>query len=200
MPHIDWKIEAIDFTTCNCDFSCPCQFNARPTHDNCRAAVGFRIDKGFFGDTALDGVTFVALFAWPGAIHEGRGEGQLIIDEKATEDQRRAVTAIFKGEETQRELSPHGLVVLAGQDDDRNATRRFPEASNGLDPAGIREREVEQDDREVAVGELERPGGRPRDDGLEALAGERLGERLVDARLVLDEQDTGSGGLHSCML
>lgn len=101
MPNIDWKIEAIDLTTCNCDFSCPCQFNARPTHGDCRAAVGFRIEKGFFGDTNLDGVTFVALFAWPGAIHEGRGEGQLIIDDKANEDQRRAVTAIFMGEETE---------------------------------------------------------------------------------------------------
>jgi hypothetical protein len=101
MPNMDWRIEAIDVTTCNCDFSCPCQFNARPTEGHCRAAVAFRIDKGYFGETSLDGVTFVALFAWPGAIHEGRGEGQLIIDEKATEDQRRAVTTIFKGEETE---------------------------------------------------------------------------------------------------
>ena len=32
------------------------------------------------------------------------------------------------------------------------------------------------------------------DDGLEALAGERLGERAGDARLVLDEQHLGFGG------
>ena len=101
MATIDWRIEAIDVTTCNCDFSCPCQFNARPTHDHCRAAVGFLIDKGHFGDTSLDGVAFVALLAWPGAIHEGRGQAQLIVDDNATEDQRRAVTAIFRGEETE---------------------------------------------------------------------------------------------------
>lgn len=101
MPNIDWRIEALDFTTCNCDFSCPCQFNARPTHGDCRAAVGFRIEKGFFGDTSLDGVTLVGLFAWPGAIHEGGGEAQLIIDDVATEDQRKAATALFKGEETE---------------------------------------------------------------------------------------------------
>lgn len=101
MSGIDWKIEALDFTTCNCDFSCPCQFNARPTHGDCRAAVGFRIEKGYFGDTPLDGVTFVGLFAWPGAIHEGRGEAQLILDENTAEAQRKAVAALFKGEETE---------------------------------------------------------------------------------------------------
>lgn len=101
MANIDWRIEAIDFTTCNCDFSCPCQFNARPTHDHCRAAIGFKIEKGYFGDTSLDGVIFVALYAWPGAVHEGRGEAQLIVDENTTEAQRRAVTTLFKGEETE---------------------------------------------------------------------------------------------------
>ena len=60
----------------------------------------------------------------------------------------------------------------------------------------VGQREVEQDDREVALGELERAGGRAGDDGLEALASEGLGERLVDARLVLDEEDAGSWRLH----
>lgn len=101
MPNTDWKIEALDFTTCNCDFSCPCQFNALPTHGDCRAAVGFRIEKGYWGDTSLDGVTIVGLFAWPGPIHEGQGEAHLIIDENATDAQRQAVTALFKGEETE---------------------------------------------------------------------------------------------------
>lgn len=101
MSPVDWKIEAIDFTTCNCDFSCPCQFNALPTHGDCRAAVGMRIDRGHFGDTPLDGALFVALLAWPGAIHEGRGQAQLILDERTTDAQRQALTALFKGEETE---------------------------------------------------------------------------------------------------
>lgn len=100
MP-VDWKFEAIDVTTCNCDFSCPCQFNALPTHGDCRAAVGFRIDNGHFGETSLDGVKFVVLAAWPGAIHEGRGQLQLIIDDTASEDQLKAVFALVKGEETE---------------------------------------------------------------------------------------------------
>ena len=101
MSTTDWRIEALDFTTCNCDYSCPCQFNARPTHDHCRAAVGFRIERGHWDTTPLDGVIFVGLLAWPGAIHEGRGEAHLIVDEATTEDQRRAVNTLFRGEETE---------------------------------------------------------------------------------------------------
>ena len=44
------------------------------------------------------------------------------------------------------------------------------------------------------LGQLERAGGGAGDVGLEALAGERLGERLGDRALVLDEQDAGPLG------
>ena len=101
MPHVDWRLEAIDVTTCNCDFSCPCQFNALPTHGDCRSAIGFLIEKGHFGDTRLDGVKFVVLAAWPRAIHEGNGQAQLILDDATDEDQRKAVFALVKGEETE---------------------------------------------------------------------------------------------------
>ena len=59
---------------CNCDFSCPCQFNSLPTHGDCRAMTALRIDKGHFGDVDLSGVTWCGMFAWPKAIHEGNGE------------------------------------------------------------------------------------------------------------------------------
>jgi len=101
MAGIDWRFEGVELVTCNCDFSCPCQFNALPTHGDCRAAGAYRIDKGHFGDTSLDGVVFAGLWAWPGAIHEGNGQGWLIVDESASDDQRRAIEALFNGEETE---------------------------------------------------------------------------------------------------
>jgi len=101
MPEIDWKIEAIDFSICNCDFSCPCQFNALPTHGDCRAAAGIRVERGHWGDTPLDGVTLVGLFAWPGPIHEGRGQAHIIMDESTTEAQREALWSLVRGEQTE---------------------------------------------------------------------------------------------------
>ena len=101
MANIDWKLDAVELVTCNCDFSCPCQFNAPPTHGDCRATGAYRIDAGHFGDTSLDGIVFAALWAWPGAIHEGQGEAQLIIDEGASDAQAKAVESLFMGEHTE---------------------------------------------------------------------------------------------------
>jgi hypothetical protein len=101
MAHIDWRIRAAEISACNCDWGCPCQFNALPTRGNCRAIVGIRIDEGYFGDVRLDGLKVVGVFAWPKAIHEGHGEGQAIIDERATPEQRDALLKILSGQETE---------------------------------------------------------------------------------------------------
>jgi hypothetical protein len=36
------------------------------------------------GSTKLDGLKFAGIFRWPGAIHEGKGEAAVVIDEQAT--------------------------------------------------------------------------------------------------------------------
>jgi hypothetical protein len=101
MAGVDWRIQGIDLTTCTCDWGCPCQFMALPTKGYCHAAVGFHITKGHFGNTALDGLAFGGLFAWPKAIHEGNGEAQPIVDVRANDAQRDAILKIMSGEETE---------------------------------------------------------------------------------------------------
>jgi hypothetical protein len=100
MAYVDWSIKGPELNTCNCDFSCPCQFNALPTHGDCRAAMAMRIDEGHFGDVPLDGLHWVSLVAWPGAIHEGNGTCLAVIDERADERQRKALRTILSGRET----------------------------------------------------------------------------------------------------
>lgn len=97
---IDWRMLASEINTCNCAWGCPCQFNAPPTDGHCRAAVAMRIEEGHFGAVRLDGVIWAQLLAWPGAIHEGRGEVQPIIDDGASREQVDALFRILKGEET----------------------------------------------------------------------------------------------------
>lgn len=101
MAHIDWSIEAREFINCNCAYGCPCQFNARPTYGDCYGVGAYDIERGHFGDVTLDGLSAAMVFSWPGAIHEGDGTMQLVIDERANEAQRDALRRIMHGEETE---------------------------------------------------------------------------------------------------
>ncbi|MGE3833073.1 MAG: DUF1326 domain-containing protein [Parvibaculaceae bacterium] len=100
MTDIPWMIRGPEVAMCNCDYGCPCQFNALPTHGNCRATVAMQIEEGYFGDVRLDGLRWAAIAAWPGAIHEGHGEIQPIVDERATPAQREALLTIMSGQQT----------------------------------------------------------------------------------------------------
>jgi hypothetical protein len=95
-----WEIKARELVNCNCDYGCPCQFNARPTHGKCEAAVAMEIDEGHYGDIKLDGLRMGGIFQWPGAIHEGRGKCQPFVDERADAKQREALLKIMSGQDT----------------------------------------------------------------------------------------------------
>jgi len=109
---IDWSIEAVSFGNCNCDYGCPCQFEQRPSRGNCRGFEAGRIERGHFGEVALDGLCFAVLYAWPGAIYEGNGTMQVIIDERADAPQRQALATVLSGGETE-EAKTHWWVFRA---------------------------------------------------------------------------------------
>ena len=98
---VDWWFRGLELSTCNCNWGCPCHFSGLPSHGDCRAALAVQIDTGRFGETGLDGLRFCLLCAWPGPIHEGNGEMQVLIDDRASADQRRAILAIATGEHTE---------------------------------------------------------------------------------------------------
>jgi hypothetical protein len=101
VPDTKWTIQGKEFVNCNCSYGCPCQFNGLPTHGYCEAVGGFQVDKGFHGDTSLDGLRFAGIFRWPGPIHEGKGEAAVVIDERATPKQREALLRIISGQDTE---------------------------------------------------------------------------------------------------
>ena len=101
MAGTKWTIKGREFVNCNCAYGCPCQFNALPTHGNCKAVAAFDIVKGHHGKTRLDGLKAVGVLAWPGPIHEGKGEALLIIDKRAKPEQREALLRILTGQDTE---------------------------------------------------------------------------------------------------
>jgi hypothetical protein len=101
MAMTEWMIRGPEITTCNCDYSCPCQFNALPTQGHCNAAVAMRIDRGNYGKVKLDGLHWAVVLKWPGPIHMGKGHVQPIVDKRATAEQREAILKILSGEDTE---------------------------------------------------------------------------------------------------
>ena len=101
MTGINWAIKAREFLHCNCDYGCPCQFNSRPTKGDCRGVLALDIEQGHHGNTKLDGLKVAAVVSWPGAIHEGHGTIQPIVDERATPQQREALLRIMSGLDTE---------------------------------------------------------------------------------------------------
>jgi hypothetical protein len=95
---VNWSIKGAHVVNCNCDYGCPCQFNALPTYRSCLAIAGWKIEEGHFGETRLDGLSAINIWAWPGAVHEGDGSMLSIIDLRADEAQRKALAAILQGE------------------------------------------------------------------------------------------------------
>ncbi|GAC1479634.1 MAG: DUF1326 domain-containing protein [Candidatus Dormibacteria bacterium] len=93
-----WSLKGTVLIACNCDYGCPCNFNALPTHGHCEGGWTWQVKEGRYGETALSGLSFSILADWPKAIHEGNGEAVALIDERADEAQRGALRTLVSGE------------------------------------------------------------------------------------------------------
>ena len=96
-----WKISGDYFEACSCDSVCPCPTSglaARPTQGYCDAGLVFHVERGAYGATKLDGLSFAVLLHTPGAMIAGNWTVGVIVDEKATTEQREALTAIASGQ------------------------------------------------------------------------------------------------------
>ena len=112
MAMVDWYVEGVSFGNCNCRYGCPCQFEDLPSQGHCHGFEVMRIDKGHFGDVPLAGLHAAVVYSWPGAVFEGNGAMQAIIDPRADERQRQALKTILHGGET-KEAATHWWVFHA---------------------------------------------------------------------------------------
>jgi hypothetical protein len=94
---MQWSLRGTVIVACNCDYGCPCNFNAPPSHGKCEGGWTWQVREGSFGDVRLDRLNFSVYVKWPGAIHEGNGEALILIDERAEERQREAIMTLVKG-------------------------------------------------------------------------------------------------------
>ena len=95
-----WQVGGQYYETCSCDFVCPCilgQMAVRPTKGTCTFAMAMQIEEGNYGNVPLTGLGFIVLGLTPEAMGKGNWSVGLVIDERATTEQREAITAIASG-------------------------------------------------------------------------------------------------------
>jgi hypothetical protein len=98
-----WRIQGSYFESCNCDAICPCRMvsgvkGGRSTHGICFGVLSWLVEDGHAGDVGLSGLAaaFVIRYdddepgsPWSFVVH---------VDERGSEEQRRALAAILLGE------------------------------------------------------------------------------------------------------
>ena len=95
-----WQISGQYYENCSCDFVCPCiagQLAVKPTKGSCTIAMAFQIERGSHGAVALDGLGFIVLVLTPEEMGKGNWSVGVIVDARASAEQREAITAISSG-------------------------------------------------------------------------------------------------------
>src|SRR5687767_7282766 len=100
MATASWNVSGQYYETCSCDFVCPCilgQMAVPPSKGSCTFSMGFLIERGAYDTISLDGLGFIVLGFTPEAMAKGNWSVGLIVDERASADQREAITAVASG-------------------------------------------------------------------------------------------------------
>ena len=94
----EWNVSGTVLIACSCDWGCPCNFQAKPTHGFCEGGWCWDVERGSIDGVRIDGLRVSLWAAWPGAIHEGNGHAVAFYDERADETQRAALARLLNGE------------------------------------------------------------------------------------------------------
>jgi hypothetical protein len=94
-----WYAQGLIFENCSCTLVCPghMHFSQNCTYERCKGYWALRIDDGMFGDVPLAGTRAVIAFDTPQRMIDGGWVETIIIDESASDAQRRALETILMG-------------------------------------------------------------------------------------------------------
>lgn len=94
-----WNASGDWFDVCKCNIPCPCIFAQTPSYGDCEGVMAYHIKKGQYGETSLDGLNVLMLDYFKGNIWAGETKLDLALffDERADEEQRKALNMIFTG-------------------------------------------------------------------------------------------------------
>ena len=96
-----WKLEGTYFENCNCDWVCPCTYSsltAPATGDRCQVVLFYNVGRGDIDGVDVSGLSVAVVADTPKQMTDGNWRLGLIVDEKASEEQRNALAGVFSGQ------------------------------------------------------------------------------------------------------
>ena len=100
---MNWRIAGAYLESCNCEAICPCRMvdgvsGGRSTYGICFGLLGWRVDGGHANDTDLSGLGLALAIRYDDDEPGSPWTIVLYVDERGTDEQRRALADIFLGE------------------------------------------------------------------------------------------------------
>ena len=94
-----WNATGDWFDVCKCNIPCPCLFAQTPSNGDCEGVMAYHIKRGQYGEISLDGLNVLILDYFKGNVWAGETKVDiaLFFDERANEEQRKALNMIFTG-------------------------------------------------------------------------------------------------------
>lgn len=83
---------------CSCNAPCPCAFGQAPTGGRCRALMVFDVQEGNADGVSLAGTKAIVAAEFPGVWSKGNWSAALVLDSKASQQQRDALQSILTGQ------------------------------------------------------------------------------------------------------
>jgi hypothetical protein len=92
-----YDLEGSLLEACDCGTLCPCWIGEDPDGGTCQAVVAYHLNRGTINGVDVSGLSFVDVSFIPGNILAGNFTVVVFIDERASEEQERALLDAFTG-------------------------------------------------------------------------------------------------------
>jgi hypothetical protein len=97
-----YQLEGTYYETCTCDVLCPCgatNLVLPADKERCKVVLGFKVDSGQIDGVDVAGTAVAILVDAPAQMTDGNWRVGMIVDERASEEQRQKLVSVFSGEQ-----------------------------------------------------------------------------------------------------
>ena len=105
---VNYHLKGTILGACNCEWGCPCNFEAPPSNGNCEGGYVWHFEQSEFDGVNLDRLSVALFSSSPSAVHEGNMTSIVFIDEKADQNQREVLESLTGPDS---EVAPWGIFM-----------------------------------------------------------------------------------------